>query len=37
MKIRFLGVLALLLAMALPAGAADLVGRWTADFDTRLD
>jgi hypothetical protein len=34
MKIRFLGVLALLLATALPVSAADLVGRWTAEFDT---
>jgi len=36
MKIRILGVLALLLATALPAGAADLVGRWTAVFDTPI-
>ncbi len=35
MKIRFLGVLALLLA-ALPASAGDLVGRWTAEFDTPI-
>jgi len=34
MKTRFLGVLALLLATALPAAAGDLVGRWTAEFDT---
>ena len=36
MKIRFLGVLALLLASGLPAGAADLPGRWTAEFDSQI-
>jgi hypothetical protein len=36
MKIRFLGVLALLLATALPVSAADLVGSWTAEFDTPI-
>jgi hypothetical protein len=36
MKIRFLGVLALLMASALPAGAADLLGRWTAEFDSPI-
>jgi hypothetical protein len=36
MKIRSLGILALLVAMALPAGAADLVGRWTAEFDSPI-
>ncbi len=36
MKIRFLGVLALLLTTALPASAADLTGRWTAEFDTPI-
>jgi len=36
MKTRFLGVLALLLLTALPAAAADLVGRWTAEFDTPI-
>jgi hypothetical protein len=35
MKIRFFGILALLLA-ALPAGAADLAGRWTAEFDSPI-
>src|SRR4051812_22613775 len=35
MKIRFLGVLALLLA-ALPAAAADLAGKWSAEFDTPI-
>ena len=36
MKIRFLGMLALLLATALPAAAADLAGRWTAEFDSPI-
>jgi hypothetical protein len=36
MKIRFLGILALALAMALPAAAADLLGRWTAEFDSPI-
>ena len=36
MKIRFFGILALLLATALPAGAADLLGRWTAEFDSPI-
>jgi hypothetical protein len=36
MKIRTLGLLALLLAAALPAAAAELVGRWTAEFDTQI-
>jgi hypothetical protein len=36
MKIRFLGVLALLLASALPAGAADLSGQWTAEFESPI-
>ena len=36
MKIRSFGFLALLLAAALPAGAADLVGRWTAEFDSPI-
>ncbi|HUQ11451.1 MAG TPA: hypothetical protein VM146_14140 [Steroidobacteraceae bacterium] len=35
MKIRFFSVLALLLA-ASPAFASDLVGRWTAEFDTPI-
>jgi hypothetical protein len=36
MKIRFFGILALLLAVALPAAAADLAGRWTAEFDSPI-
>lgn len=36
MKIRFLGILALLLATALPAAAAELSGRWTAEFDSPI-
>jgi len=35
MKIRFLAVLATLLA-AVPAGAADLLGRWNAEFDSPI-
>ena len=36
MKIRTLGLVALLLAAALPASAAELVGRWAAEFDTQI-
>ncbi len=36
MKIRFFGTLALLMATALPAGAADLAGRWTAEFESPI-
>ena len=36
MKFRFLAILSLLLATALPAAAADLLGRWTAEFDTPI-
>jgi hypothetical protein len=36
MKIRFLGILALLLAVALPAAAADLAGQWNAEFDSPI-
>src|SRR3954468_17487136 len=36
MKIRWFGILALLLAVALPASAADLAGRWTAEFDSPI-
>jgi len=36
MKIRFFAILALLMAAALPAGAADLLGRWTAEFDSPI-
>ena len=36
MKIRFLGMLALLIGAAMPAFAGDLVGRWTSEFDTPI-
>jgi hypothetical protein len=36
MKIRFLGILALLIATALPAATADLLGKWTAEFDSPI-
>lgn len=36
MKIRVFGILALLLAVALPAAAADLAGKWTAEFDSPI-
>ncbi len=36
MKTRFLGILALLVATALPASAADLVGKWTAEFESPI-
>ena len=36
MKRRFIGTLLLLLATALPAAAADLAGRWTAEFDSPI-
>jgi hypothetical protein len=36
MKSRFFGTLALLIATALPVAAADLAGRWTAEFDTPI-
>ena len=36
MKIRTLGILALLRAVALPAAAADLAGKWTAEFDSPI-
>jgi hypothetical protein len=36
MKTRVLAVLALLIATALPAGAADLLGKWTAEFDSPI-
>jgi hypothetical protein len=35
MKIRFFGILALLI-VALPAGAADLLGKWTTEFDSPI-
>lgn len=36
MKLRLFGSLVLLLATALPASAADLAGRWTAEFDSPI-
>src|SRR5689334_3701464 len=36
MKFRFIGTLLLLLATALPAAAAELAGRWTAEFDSPI-
>jgi hypothetical protein len=36
MKTRFFGFATLLLALSLPAAAADLVGRWTAEFDSPI-
>jgi hypothetical protein len=36
MKIRFFAILAVLAATAIPAGAADLLGRWTAEFDSPI-
>lgn len=36
MKSRLLSILALLLVTALPAAAADLSGRWTAEFDSPI-
>jgi len=36
MKTRFFGILALLIATVLPAGTADLLGRWTAEFDSPI-
>jgi len=35
-KIRFIGMLALLFATVSLAGAADLLGRWTAEFDSPI-
>ena len=36
MKIRLFGILALLIATALPVGAAELPGKWTAEFDSPI-
>jgi len=36
MKFRILACLALVLAIALPVRAADLLGRWIAEFDTQI-
>ena len=36
MKTRYFGILALLLSVVLPVGAAELPGRWTAEFDSPI-
>ena len=36
MKTRFFGILALLLATVVSAGTGDLVGQWTAQFDSPI-
>ncbi|MDF3021642.1 MAG: hypothetical protein K0Q92_2945 [Steroidobacteraceae bacterium] len=36
MKTRYFGILALLLSVAIPAAAAELPGRWTAEFDSPI-
>lgn len=36
MKLRSLAFLALLIASVLPASAANLIGKWTAEFDTQI-
>ncbi len=36
MPSRLLAILALLVSTALPAGTAELVGRWTAEFDSPI-
>lgn len=36
MKLRPLSLLALLIASVLPAAAADLIGKWTAEFDSQI-
>lgn len=36
MKTRLLVLLALLIAAVLPASAANLVGKWSAEFDTQI-
>jgi hypothetical protein len=36
MKSRFFAILALALAVSVPAVAGDLVGRWTAEFDSPI-
>ena len=36
MKNRFLGILVLLLATALPAAAAELPGKWTTEFESPI-
>ena len=36
MTARFFGILALLVSTALPASTAELIGRWTAEFDSPI-
>ncbi|MDQ5981207.1 MAG: hypothetical protein QG602_4185, partial [Verrucomicrobiota bacterium] len=36
MKLRPLALIALIIAATLPAQAADLIGKWTAEFDTQI-
>ncbi len=36
MKLRPLALLALLIAATLPAQAADLIGKWTSEFDSQI-
>jgi hypothetical protein len=36
MKMRFAGILALLLTAVATAGSAELLGRWTAEFDSPI-
>ncbi len=36
MKIRLFALLALIIAAALPAHAAELIGKWTAEFDSQI-
>jgi hypothetical protein len=36
MTMRFFGLVALLIATAAPAGAGELLGRWTAEFDSPI-
>lgn len=36
MKIRFFGILALILAAAMPAAAGELAGKWSAEFDSPI-
>jgi hypothetical protein len=36
MTMRFFGLVALLIATTAPAGAAELLGRWTAEFDSPI-
>jgi hypothetical protein len=36
MTMRFFGLVALLIATAAPAGAPELLGRWTAEFDSPI-